>query len=289
MIAATAALEFVSTATETELLLEANLINGCARASTCCCASKSCSLHPTGDRAANLKHRGAQPSDNVQLVGRRRQPHYHGAAGAPVLTAPTAFESRTRPCLLFRIGATAPARADHSRISAELVTNRSCRHPAAVRLAVEMEKARPRSFREPPRSATAWPRCRQCRPTKINPRSEADVFRCTGGGFGCVEVFFFGPARTGASFGPYFRADRSFSAAIFGRVPQLTTSVSAWSWCPTKERALLAEALTVRAAQGRDFAAPPRREEGPRQPRARHARGAGAQARRLTSPRNASC
>jgi excinuclease ABC subunit C len=42
MIAATASLEFVSTATETEaLLLEANLINDCARALTCCCGTTS--------------------------------------------------------------------------------------------------------------------------------------------------------------------------------------------------------------------------------------------------------
>ena len=42
MIAGTVTMEFVTTKTETEaLLLEANLINGCARASTCCCATTS--------------------------------------------------------------------------------------------------------------------------------------------------------------------------------------------------------------------------------------------------------
>jgi excinuclease ABC subunit C len=42
MVAATSAIEFVSTATETEaLLLEANLIKRLRRASTCCCATTS--------------------------------------------------------------------------------------------------------------------------------------------------------------------------------------------------------------------------------------------------------
>ena len=111
MIAATATLEFVSTATETEaLLLEANLIKRLRpRFNVLLRDDKSFPyILITADHWAPqiLKHR---PHAAWQLlrsvrVGVGGQPHDHRAAARlPAVSLDGFFDSRTRPCLLHQI------------------------------------------------------------------------------------------------------------------------------------------------------------------------------------------
>jgi excinuclease ABC subunit C len=233
MIAATAALEFVSTKTETEaLLLEANLIKRLRpRFNVLLRDDKSFPyILITGDHWAPqiLKHRGA----------RNRPGRYYGpfasvwAVNRTITALQRAFllrscsdgffESRTRPCLLHQIKrCSAPCTreiefADYQELVREATSFLSGKSRAVKEeLAAEMEKASDALDFE--RAAVYRDRLAALSAVQaqqgINPRNteEADVFAVhQEGGFFCVEVFFF---RTGQNWGnrAYFpKADRTF-------------------------------------------------------------------------------
>ena len=234
MIAATRALEFVVTRTETEaLLLEANLIKRLRpRFNVTLRDDKSFPyILITSDHWAPqiLKHRGA----------RTRPGHYFGpfasvwAVNRTINALQRAFllrscsdpffESRTRPCLLHQIKrCSAPCTneidfAEYAVLVREANAFLSGRSKAVKdELAGEMEKAslvldfeRAAIYRDRLAALSAIQSHQG-----VNPRGveEADVFALhQQGGFACVEVFFF---RTGQNWGnrAYFpRADRSIS------------------------------------------------------------------------------
>ena len=311
VIAATAAVEFVTTATETEaLLLEANLIKRLRpRFNVLLRDDKSFPyIIITSDHWAPqiLKHRGA----------RSRQGSYYGpfasvwAVNRTITALQRAFllrscsdgffESRTRPCLLHQIkrcSAPCTQEIDFAEY-AELVREANAflsGKSQAVRdeLSGEMEKASTALDFE--RAAIYRDRLAALSATQstqgINPRSteEADVFAIhQEGGFSGIEVFFF---RTGQNWGnrAYFpKADRTlgpgevlgaFLAQFYDDKP-----------CPAL--ILLSHDIPERASagrgaehqerpQGRSLGAAARREEGAGGARAgQRARGAGAEARR---------
>jgi len=289
MIAATASLEFVSTATETEaLLLEANLIKRLRpRFNVLMRDDKSFPyILITGDHEAPqiMKHRGA----------RARRGDYFGpfASAQAVHRTITAleraflirscsdavYESRTRPCLLFQIKrCSAPctgeiALADYAALAREaraFLAGRS----GAVRdeLAAEMEKAAEALDFE--RAAATRDRLAALAAIQahqgINPRgvAEADVFAVyQEGGFFCIEVFFF---RTGQNWGnrAYFpKADRSLGTSeVLGsflaqfyddKPPPRCILISE----EIPDRELLAQALTVKSGHKVEVAVPRRGE-----------------------------
>ncbi len=221
VIAATAAVEFVTTATETEaLLLEANLIKRLRpRFNVLLRDDKSFPyIIITSDHWAPqiLKHRGA----------RSRQGNYYGpfasvwAVNRTITALQRAFllrscsdgffESRTRPCLLHQIkrcSAPCTQEIDFAEY-AELVREANAflsGKSQAVRdeLSGEMEKASVALDFE--RAAIYRDRLAALSATQstqgINPRSteEADVFAIhQEGGYSGIEVFFF---RTGQNWG----------------------------------------------------------------------------------------
>jgi len=234
MIAATRALEFVVTRTETEaLLLEANLIKRLRpRFNVLLRDDKSFPyILITSDHWAPqiLKHRGARsrpgqyygPFASVWAVNRT----INALQRAFLLRSCSDpfFESRTRPCLLHQIKrCSAPCTneigfAEYTALVREANAFLSGRSKAVKdELAAEMEKASSALDYE---SAAVY-RDRLAALSAIqahqgvNPRGveEADVFALhQQGGFACVEVFFF---RTGQNWGnrAYFpKADRSVS------------------------------------------------------------------------------
>jgi excinuclease ABC subunit C len=290
VIAATAALEFVTTATETEaLLLEANLIKRLRpRFNVLLRDDKSFPyILITSDHWAPqiLKHRGA----------RSRKGSYFGpfasvwAVNRTITALQRAFllrscsdgffESRTRPCLLHQIKrCSAPCTneiefADYAELVREANAFLSGKSQAVKEeMAAEMEKAsteldfeRAAVFRDRLAALSAVQGSQG-----INPRSveDADVFAIhQEGGFSCIEVFFF---RTGQNWGnrAYFpKADRSlppgevlgeFLAQFYDDKP-----------CPTgiflshgiPERELLAEALTAKSGRKVDVQVPQRGEK----------------------------
>jgi excinuclease ABC subunit C len=290
MIAVTAAVEFVSTATETEaLLLEANLIKRLRpRFNVLLRDDKSFPyILITADHWAPqiLKHRGA----------RTRAGHYYGpfasvwAVNRTITALQRAFllrscsdgffESRTRPCLLFQIkrcSGPCTREIDYAEY-AELVREANAFLSGRSRtvkeeLATEMEKAstaldfeRAAIYRDR-LSALSAVQAHQ----GINPRNveEADVFAVhQEGGFNCVEVFFF---RTGQNWGnrAYFpKADRSVgSAEVLGAfLAQFYDDKP----CPRlilvshepEERELLAEALTAKSGHKVEVLLPRRGEK----------------------------
>jgi excinuclease ABC subunit C len=290
MIAATVALEFVSTASETEaLLLEANLIKRLRpRFNVLLRDDKSFPyILITGDHAAPqiLKHRGA----------RNRKGDYYGPFAAVnavnrTITAleraflirscsDAVYDSRTRPCLLHQIKrCSAPctgeiAHGDYAELVREAKDFLSGRSGAVKEeLAHEMEAASADLDFE--RAAVLRDRLAALAAVQshqgINPRGveEADVFAVhQEGGFNCIEVFFF---RTGQNWGnrAYFpKADRSLGAAeVLGaflaqfyddKPPPRCILVSH----DIPDRALLAEALTVKSARRVEVAAPQRGEK----------------------------
>ncbi len=290
MIAATAALEFVSTKTETEaLLLEANLIKRLRpRFNVLLRDDKSFPyILITGDHWAPqiLKHRGARNRD-----GRYYGPFASVWAVNRTITALQRafllrscsdgfFESRTRPCLLHQIKrCSAPCTrevefADYQELVRE-ATNFLSGKSRAVKeeLAAEMEKAsdaldfeRAAVYRDR-LSALSAVQAQQ----GINPRStdEADVFAVhQEGGFFCVEVFFF---RTGQNWGnrAYFpKADRTFGPGeVLGAflaqfyddkpVPELILISH-----DIEDRALLEQALTAKSDRKVEIAKPKRGEK----------------------------
>ncbi|HVX91725.1 MAG TPA: excinuclease ABC subunit UvrC [Xanthobacteraceae bacterium] len=290
MIAATAALEFVSTATETEaLLLEANLIKRLRpRFNVLLRDDKSFPyILITADHPAPqiCKHRGA----------RTRPGDYFGpfAAVSAVNRTITAleraflirscsnavYESRTRPCLLYQIKrCSGPCTGEISHTDyAELVREAKAflsGRSQAVReeLAVEMEAASERLDFE--RAAVLRDRLSALAAIQshqgINPRGveEADVFAVhQEGGYSCIEVFFF---RTGQNWGnrAYFpKADRSLAPA------EVLGSFLAQFYddkpCPRlvllsheiEDRALLADALGIKSGHKVEVSVPQRGEK----------------------------
>jgi excinuclease ABC subunit C len=290
VIAATAAVEFVTTATETEaLLLEANLIKRLRpRYNVLLRDDKSFPyIIITSDHWAPqiLKHRGA----------RSRQGSYYGpfasvwAVNRTITALQRAFllrscsdgffESRTRPCLLHQIkrcSAPCTQEIDFAEY-AELVREANAflsGKSQAVRdeLSSEMEKAS--SALDFERAAIYRDRLAALSATQstqgINPRSteEADVFAIhQDGGYSGIEVFFF---RTGQNWGnrAYFpRADRtlapgevlgSFLAQFYDDKP-----------CPAvillshdiPERELLSEALSTKTGRRVEVSVPQRGEK----------------------------
>jgi excinuclease ABC subunit C len=289
MIAATASLEFVTTATETEaLLLEANLIKRLRpRFNVLLRDDKSFPyILITSDHWAPqiLKHRGA----------RSRPGHYYGPfanAGAVNRTinalqrafllrscSDSFFEARTRPCLLYQIKrCSAPCTGEIDfagyselvREANEFLSGRS--RKVQQDLAAEMDRASAATDFE--RAAIYRDRLAALSAIQshqgINPRSveEADVFAVhQEGGFSCVEVFFF---RTGQNWGnrAYFpKADRSlgpgevlgaFLAQFYDDKPPPRCILVSHEF---EERALLAEALCTKVGHKIDIAVPRRGE-----------------------------
>lgn len=290
MIAATAALEFVSTATETEaLLLEANLIKRLRpRFNVLLRDDKSFPyILITGDHWAPqiLKHRGA----------RTWQGNYYGpfasvwAVNRTITALQRAFllrscsdaffESRTRPCLLHQIKRCAgPCTREIEfaeyrelvREANDFLSGRS--RKVKEELAAEMEKAS--SALDFERAAVYRDRLAALSAVQahqgINPRGveEADVFAVhQDGGFFCVQVFFF---RTGQNWGnrAYFpKADRTLDAAeVLGAflaqfyddrpAPRLVLVSHAFA-----ERELLAQALSAKGSHKVEVLNPRRGEK----------------------------
>src|SRR5581483_1998097 len=289
MIAATATLEFVSTATETEaLLLEANLIKRLRpRFNVLLRDDKSFPyILITSDHWAPqiLKHRGA----------RSRPGHYFGpfasvwAVNRTINALQRAFllrscsdpffESRSRPCLLYQIKrCSAPCTKeiefqDYAALVREANAFLSGRSKAVKdQLATEMEKASAATDFE--RAAIYRDRLAALSAVQshqgVNPRGveEADVFAVhQQGGFSCVEVFFF---RTGQNWGnrAYFpKASRAHSPAEVMSAfvaqfyddkpaPRLILLSHEFEDCH-----LLAEALTTKNGRKVEIAVPQRGE-----------------------------
>jgi excinuclease ABC subunit C len=290
MIAATAALEFVSTATETEaLLLEANLIKRLRpRFNVLLRDDKSFPyILITADHWAPqiLKHRGA----------RTRQGNYYGpfasvwAVNRTITALQRAFllrscsdpffESRTRPCLLYQIKrCSGPCTreidfAEYGKLVREANAFLSGKSRAVKdALAAEMEKAS--GTLEFERAAIYRDRLAALSAVQshqgINPRGveEADVFAVNqAGGFSCVEVFFF---RTGQNWGnrAYFpKADRSLAAGeVLGAFLAQFYDDKPCPRCifishEIEERALLAEALSTKSGHKVEVNVPQRGEK----------------------------
>jgi len=290
MIAATVAVEIVSTSTETEaLLLEANLIKQLRpRFNVLLRDDKSFPyILITGDHWAPqiLKHRGAQARP-----GRYFGPFASVGAVNRTITAlqraflvrsctDSFFESRTRPCLLYQIKRCAgPCTqeidfAGYRELVGEATDFLSGRSRAVKDLlAAEMEKAS--GDLEFERAALYRDRLAALSAIQsqqgINPRTveDADVFAIhQEGGYSCVEVFFF---RTGQNWGnrAYFpRADRSLeSGEVLGafltqfyddKPPPRLILLSH----DVEDRELLAEALTTKAGVKVEVAVPQRGEK----------------------------
>ena len=289
MISGTAAMEFVTTKTETEaLLLEANLIKRLRpRFNVLLRDDKSFPfILITSDHWAPqiLKHRGA----------RTRAGHYYGPfanAGAVNRTinalqrafllrscSDSFFEARTRPCLLYQIkrcAAPCTQEIDFAgygelvREANEFLSGRS--RAVQKEMAAEMDTAsnaldfeRAAIYRDRLAALSAITSHQG-----INPRTleEADVFAVhQAGGYTCVEVFFF---RTGQNWGnrAYFpKADRSlgpgevlsaFLAQFYDDKPPPKLVLASHNF---DERALLADALTTKSGRKVEVAVPQRGE-----------------------------
>jgi excinuclease ABC subunit C len=290
MIAATASLEFVSTATETEaLLLEANLIKRLRpRFNVLMRDDKSFPYILIAEDARApfiLKHRGARGGDGAYFG-----PFASAWAVNRTITAlqrafllrscsNAVFDSRTRPCLLHQIKrCSAPCTGEIDKAAyAELVgeakaflSGRS--HAVKERIARDMEAASASLDFE--RAAVYRDRLAAFSAIQsqqgINPRgiTDADVFGVhQSGGFTCIQVFFF---RTGQNWGnrAYFpRADRGLSAGeVLGAflaqfyddkpAARLVLVSDNFDDCP-----LLAEALAVKNGYKVEIACPQRGEK----------------------------
>ncbi len=287
MVAITASIEFVTTATETQaLLLEANLIKRLRpRFNVLLRDDKSFPyiLISKDERPAQiLKHRGA----------RNREGDYFGPFAAVnavnrTITAleraflirscsDAVFDSRTRPCLLYQIKrCSAPCTGEISRPAydelvreaKEFLSGRS----RAVKedLAREMDQAAEALDFE--RAAVLRDRLAALAAVQahqdINPRDieEADVFAVfQDGGFFCIEVFFFRSCQNWGNRAYFPRADRSltpgevlgaFLAQFYDDKP-----------CPRlillseeiEDRELLAQALTIKSDRKVDILVPRR-------------------------------
>jgi excinuclease ABC subunit C len=290
MIAATASLEFVSTATETEaLLLEANLIKRLRpRFNVLLRDDKSFPyILITADHWAPqiLKHRGARARD-----GRYYGPFASVWAVNRTVTALQRafllrscsdgfFESRTRPCLLYQIKrCSGPCTreidfaeyAELVREANEFLSGKS--QVVKDELAAEMEKAavaldfeRAAIYRDRLAALSAVQSHQGINPHGVE---EADVFAVhQAGGFSCVEVFFF---RAGQNWGnrAYFpKADRSLAAGeVLGAFLAQFYDDRPCPRCifishEIEERALLAEALSTKSGYKVEVSVPQRGEK----------------------------
>jgi excinuclease ABC subunit C len=290
MIAATAVLEFVSTATETEaLLLEANLIKRLRPRFNVLLRDDKSFPHIliTADHWAPqiLKHRGARTRDG----------NYYGpfasvwAVNRTITALQRAFllrscsdgffESRTRPCLLYQIKrCSGPCTreidfAEYGELVREANAFLSGKSQVVKdELAAEMEKAsaaldfeRAAIYRDRLAALSAVQSHQGINPHGVE---EADVFALhQAGGFSCVEVFFF---RTGQNWGnrAYFpKADRSLSAgevlgAFLAQFYDDKPSPRAiFISDEIEERALLAEALSIKSGHKVEVGVPQRGEK----------------------------
>src|SRR4051794_29740013 len=290
MIAATSALEFVSTATETEaLLLEANLIKRLRpRFNVLLRDDKSFPyilITASETPPMIMKHRGARTKP-----GEYYGPFASAQAVHRTITAleraflirsctDTVYESRTRPCLLHQIKrCSAPctgeiAHTDYAELVREAKSFLSGKSRAVKEdLAAEMERAsaaldfeRAAIYRDRLAALSAI-QARQ----GINPRGveDADVFAVhQQSGYSCVEVFFF---RTGQNWGnrAYFpRADRSLEPGeVLGAFLTQFYDDKPPPRCiflshEVEDRALLAEALWVRSGHKVEVLVPQRGEK----------------------------
>ncbi|MEZ5785093.1 MAG: excinuclease ABC subunit UvrC [Xanthobacteraceae bacterium] len=290
MIAATAAVEFVTTATETEaLLLEANLIKRLRpRFNVLLRDDKSFPyiLITRGGLPAQIcKHRGARSRDGeyfgpfaaVNAVNRT----ITALERAFLLRScsDAVYESRTRPCLLHQIKrCSAPCTGEithtgYARLVDEAIAFLSGKSRAVKEeLAAEMDEAAAALDFE--RAAVLRDRLAALSAVQarqgINPRGveEADVFALhQEGGFTCIEVFFF---RAGQNWGnrAYFpKADRALAAEAV-----LASFLSQFyddKPCPRlillshrpEECDLLAEALTLKSGRKVEVLVPQRGEK----------------------------
>ncbi len=290
MVAATTAMEFVSTKTETEaLLLEANLIKQLRpRFNVLMRDDKSFPyILITGDHAAPriVKHRGARavkgdyfgPFASAWAVGRT----INALERAFLVRSCTdaVFESRTRPCLLFQIKRCAGpctgevSGEDYAALVKEAKLFLSGRSQAVKQLlARQMEEAA--ESMEFERAAVYRDRLAALSAVQatqgINPRGveEADVFAAVQeGGQTCIQVFFF---RTGQNWGNrayYPKADRSLEAAevLSSFVAQFYDDKPPPSQVllshDLEDQAVLAEALTARAGRKVEVTTPKRGEK----------------------------
>ncbi len=290
MVAGTATLEFISTATETEaLLLEANLIKRLRpRFNVLLRDDKSFPyILITSDHWASQisKHRGARgrpgkyygPFASVWAVNRT----ITALQRAFLLRSCTDgfFESRTRPCLLFQIKrCSGPCTneidfAAYSELVREANAFLSGKSQAVKQeLAGEMGQAsealdfeRAAVFRDRLAALSAIQSTQG-----INPRGveEADVFAIhQDGGFNCIQVFFF---RAGQNWGnrAYFpKADRTLSpgevlgaflAQFYDDKPTPRLVLTSHD---VVEGALLAEALSTKTGSKIEVLAPRRGEK----------------------------
>jgi excinuclease ABC subunit C len=290
MIAATAVVEIISTATETEaLLLEANLIKQLRpRFNVQLRDDKSFPyILISGDHWAPqiLKHRGAQ-----SRPGRYFGPFASVGAVNRTITAlqraflvrsctDSFFESRSRPCLLYQIRRCSgpctgeidfPGYTELVREATDFLSGRS--RLVKQQLAGEMEKASGELAFE--RAALYRDRLAALSAIQsqqgINPRTveEADVFAIhQEGGYSCVEVFFF---RTGQNWGnrAYFpRAEKSFTpeevlasflAQFYDDKPPPKLVLLSH---PIEECELLANALSIKAGFKVEVLTPQRGEK----------------------------
>jgi excinuclease ABC subunit C len=290
MIAATNTVEFITTTTETDaLLLEANLIKRLRpRFNVLLRDDKSFPyILITSDHWAPqiLKHRGA----------RGRQGNYYGpfANGGAVNRTLTAlerafllrscsdsfFEARTRPCLLYQIKRCSAPCTNEITFAAytELVREASAflsGKSGAVQeeLAAEMEKASAALDFE--RAALYRDRLAALSAVQahqgINPRTveESDVFAIhQDGGFNCIEVFFFRMWQNWGNRAYFPKADRALGAGeVLGAFLAQFYDDKPCPRCiflseEIPERALLAEALSIKSGRKIDVTAPRRGEK----------------------------
>ncbi|HEX4078771.1 MAG TPA: excinuclease ABC subunit UvrC [Rhizomicrobium sp.] len=290
MVADTAEMLFVSTASETEaLLLESNLIKRLKpRYNVSYRDDKSFpNILLREDHAFPqlLKHRGARTTKGVYFG-----PFASAGAVNRTLSAlqrafllrscsDSVFESRTRPCLLFQIkrcSAPCTARIDgpeYRKLVDEAEAFLSGKNRAVqARLVQEMTAASESLDFE--RAARLRDRLRAMSHIQahqgVNPVTftDADLFAAfVQGGQTCIQVFFF---RAGQNWGnkPYFpRADRELSAAevlesFIGqfyddRAPPALILVSE----SMPQKALLAQALSLKAGRKVDILEPQRGEK----------------------------
>ncbi|MGH6875816.1 MAG: excinuclease ABC subunit UvrC [Rhizomicrobium sp.] len=290
MIADTAEMLFVTTASETEaLLLESNLIKRLKpRFNVSFRDDKSFpNILLRGDHPFPqlLKHRGARATKGVYFG-----PFASAGAVNRTLSAlqrafllrscsDSVFESRTRPCLLFQIKrCSAPCTArigavEYHKLVDEAEAFLTGRNRAVqTRLAEEMNGASEALDYE--RAARLRDRLRAMSHIQahqgINPATfnDADLFAVFAqGGHVCIQVFFF---RAGQNWGnrPFFpRADRDLPAAevlesFIGqfydeRTPPPLILVSE----TMPQRELLAEALSLKAERRVEIVAPQRGEK----------------------------
>src|SRR5271166_5906471 len=290
MVAATASLEFVSTATETEaLLLEANLIKRLRpRFNVLLRDDKSFPyILITADHwaAQILKHRGAHtrrgsyygPFASVWAVNRTITALQRAFLLRSCSDA--FFESRSRPCLLHQIKrCSGPCTreidfAQYAEFVREANAFLSGKSQAVKdELAAEMEKAaaalefeRAAIYRDRLAALSAVQSHQGINPSGVE---NADVFAVhQASGFSCVEVFFF---RGGQNWGnrAYFpRADRSLAAAdVLGAFLAQFYDDKPSPGCilishAVAEQALLAEALTTKSGHKVDISVPQRGEK----------------------------